>query len=89
MRLSALLLTYLFIGFGVMTLVPGYPILCGAFFITLGIFQSFQSAREANDIVFSALLPIAKRDVVKGSISSRRLSSLRALLSWRSSHWSA
>ena len=41
MRLSALLLTYLFIGFGVMTLVPGYPILCGAFFITLGIFQSF------------------------------------------------
>lgn len=66
MRLSALLLTYLFIGFGVMTLVPGYPILCGTFFITLGLFQSFQSAREANDIVFSALLPIAKRDVVKG-----------------------
>ena len=66
MRLSALLLTYLFIGFAVMTLVPGYPILCGVFFITLGIFQSFQSAREANDIVYSALLPVAKRDVVKG-----------------------
>ncbi|MBQ9663820.1 MAG: ABC-2 transporter permease [Oscillospiraceae bacterium] len=66
MRLSALLLTYLFIGFAVMTLVPGYPILCGAFFITLGIFQSFQSAREANDIIYSALLPIAKKDVVKG-----------------------
>ena len=66
MRLSALLLTYLFIAFGTMTLLPGYPILCGAFFITLGIFQSFQSAREANDIVYSALLPVAKRDVVKG-----------------------
>ena len=66
MRLSALLLTYLFIGFAAMTLLPGYPILCGAFFITLGIFQSFQSAREANDIVYSALLPIAKREVVKG-----------------------
>lgn len=66
MRLSALLLTYLFIGFAFMTLLPGYPILCGAFFITLGIFQSFQSAREANDIVYSALLPIAKRGVVKG-----------------------
>ena len=65
MRLSALLLTYLFIAFGFMTLIPGYPILCGVFFITLGIFQSFQSAREANDIVFSALLPVAKRDVVK------------------------
>ncbi len=66
LRLSALLLTYLFLAFALMTLLPGYPILCGAFFITLGIFQSFQSAREANDIVFSALLPVAKRDVVKG-----------------------
>ena len=34
--------------------------------MTLGIFQSFQSAREANDIVFSALLPVPKTDVVKG-----------------------
>lgn len=68
MRLSASILSYLFLGFGLMTLLPGYPILCGAFFITLGIFQSFQSAREANDILFSALLPIAKRDVVKGKL---------------------
>ena len=66
MRLSALFLTYLFIGFAVLTLCPGYPILCGAFFITLGIYQSFQSAREANDLVYTALLPVAKRDVVKG-----------------------
>lgn len=66
LRLSASPLSYLFIVFGVMFLIPGYPILCGVFFVTLGIFQSFQTAREANDIVFSALLPIAKRDVVKG-----------------------
>lgn len=65
-RLAALLLTYLFIGFAAMTLLPGYPILCGTFFVTLGIFQSFQSAREANDVVFSTLLPVAKRDVVRG-----------------------
>ncbi len=65
-RLSALLLTYLFIGFAATTLLPGYPILCGAFFVTLGVFQSFQSAREANDVVYSALLPVAKHDVVKG-----------------------
>ena len=68
MRLSASVLSYLFILFACMTLLPGYPILCGAFFITLGIFQSFQSAREANDIVYSALLPIAKHDVVKGKL---------------------
>ena len=66
MRLSASILSYLFIAFSVMTLLPGYPILCGVFFVTLGLFQSFQSAREANDIVFSALLPVAKHDVVKG-----------------------
>jgi len=66
MRLSASVLSYFFIAFGFMFFIPGYPILCGVFFVTLGIFQSFQNAREANDIVFSALLPIAKKDVVKG-----------------------
>lgn len=66
MKLSASPLAYIFILFGLMFMLPGYPILCGAFFITLGLFQSFQTAREANDIVFSALLPIAKKDVVKG-----------------------
>ena len=64
-KLSASLLSFLFIPFGLMFLLPGYPILCGVFFVTLGIFQSFQNAREANDMVFSALLPISKRDVVK------------------------
>lgn len=66
LTLSASILSYLFIAFGVMFFVPGYPILCGVFFVTLGIFQSFQNAREANDIIFSALLPVAKRDVVRG-----------------------
>jgi len=66
MRLSASVLSYLFIAFGLMFFLPGYPVLCGVFFVTLGIFQSFQNARETNDILFSALLPIAKRDVVKG-----------------------
>ena len=66
MILSTSPLSYLFILFGFMFFLPGYPILCGAFFVTLGIFQGFQHAREANDIVFSALLPIAKTDVVKG-----------------------
>ena len=66
MRLSASVLSYLFILFGFMFLLPGYPVLCGAFFVCLGLFQSFQTAREANDIVFSVLLPVAKTDVVKG-----------------------
>lgn len=66
LRLAASPLTYAFIAFGLMFFLPGYPVLCGAFFVTLGIFRSFRNAREANDLVFSALLPVAKRDVVKG-----------------------
>ena len=66
MSLSASVLSYLFIAFALMFLIPSYPILVSVFFVTLGIFQSFQKAREANDMVFSALLPIAKKDVVKG-----------------------
>lgn len=66
LKLSASPLSYLFILFGLMFFLPGYPVLCGVFFVTLGIFQSFQNIRETNDIVFSALLPVSKRDVVKG-----------------------
>ena len=66
MKLSASVLSYIFILFGLMFFLPGYPVLCGAFFVTLGIYQSFQSTRETNDIVFSALLPVPKSTVVKG-----------------------
>lgn len=66
MKLSASPLAYFFIAFGLMAFLPGYPILCGAFFLTLGLFQSFQYAGEANDTLFSVLLPIAKKDVVRG-----------------------
>ena len=68
MKLSASALSYLFIVFGLMFFLPGYPILCGAFFSCLGIFQGFQNAREANDLVFSALLPVAKRDVARARV---------------------
>lgn len=80
MTLSASLLSYLFIGFSLMFFIPGYPILCGAFFVTLGLFQSFQNIRETNDIVFSVLLPIAKKDVVKGKYLFVCLIELSSLL---------
>lgn len=68
MKLAASPLSYLFVAFGLMFFLPGYPILCGVFFSCLGIFQSFQNAREANDLVFSALLPVSKKDVVRGKM---------------------
>lgn len=63
-KLSASLLTFLFLGFACMTMIPGYPILLGAFFICFGIFQSFQNSRENNDILYTVLLPIRKKDAV-------------------------
>lgn len=65
MKIAASPLSYIFIAFGLMAFVPGYPILVGSFFACLGLFQSFQYAREANDITYTALLPVAKGDVVK------------------------
>ncbi|MBQ6172274.1 MAG: ABC-2 transporter permease [Clostridia bacterium] len=65
LRLSAHLLSYLFLAFSFMALIPGYPILLSAFFVCFGLFQTFQNGRETNDILYSALLPIDKKDVVK------------------------
>ena len=65
LKLVAAPLTYFFIAFALMTLLPGYPILCGAFFVCLGIFKSFQTGRETNDILYTVLLPIKKSDAVK------------------------
>ena len=65
-KLAASPLSFIFILFGLMFFLPGYPVLCGVFFITLGIYQSFQNWRESNDILFSALLPISKCDIVRG-----------------------
>lgn len=64
-KLATLPLTHLFLLFSLMTFIPGYPILCGAFFVCLGIFQSYQRIREDNDILYSVLLPVSKSEVVK------------------------
>lgn len=64
-RLSASATTFGFLAASLMTMLPGYPILMGAFFVCLGIFHSFRNGRETNDILYTVLLPVAKRDVVR------------------------
>ena len=59
-RLAASPLSFLFLAFSVMALIPGYPILVGSFFVCFGIFHSFQATRETNDILYSVLLPLSK-----------------------------
>lgn len=64
-KLSASLISFVFILFSVMAMIPGYPILVGTFFVCFGVFQSFQNACANNDILYTVLLPIKKTDVVK------------------------
>lgn len=68
-KLSASPLSFFFLAAALLTFVPGYPLLIGAFFITLGIFYSFQSMRENNDLGYSLLLPLEKSDFVKGKFA--------------------
>jgi len=65
LRLAMSPLTALFLLAAALTLVPGYPILLGAFFACMGIFQSFLAAREANDTLYTVLLPVRKSDFVR------------------------
>ena len=64
MRLSANPLSYWFITFSAMTMIPRYPILVGSFFICLGIFYTYQQVRECDDITYTVMLPVRKQDVV-------------------------
>ena len=65
MKLSANPLSYWFIAFSAMTMIPRYPILVGSFFICLGIFHTYQQIREYDDITYTVMLPVKKQDVVK------------------------
>lgn len=65
MKLTASPCTYLFLLFTLMTFIPGYPITLGAFFVCYGIFFTYQSARECQDITYTVMLPVEKSQVVK------------------------
>jgi len=68
-RLAASPLSYIFLSASLMTLLPGYPILMSAFFICFGVFHSFQNAREANDTLYTVLLPVKKADFVRAKFA--------------------
>lgn len=79
-RLATPLLTFLFLGFTAMTFIPGYPILCGAFFVCFGIFQSYQFGREDQDILYTVLLPVRKADAVRSKYAAAVVLQMLAFL---------
>ena len=64
LKLATSPLAWFFLAASLLTFVPGYPILLGAFFVCMGIYQSFQAANLANDVLYTALLPVRKADTV-------------------------
>ncbi|MBQ3482407.1 MAG: ABC-2 transporter permease [Oscillospiraceae bacterium] len=57
--------SWMFLAFGAMMLIPGYPMYVVLFWATLGLFYACLSARENNDLYYTLLLPVRKRDAVR------------------------
>ena len=66
LRLAAHPNLYVFTLLGALVLVPAYPYGMVFMFGCLGPFITMNYGRETNDLYYSALLPIGKRDIVKG-----------------------
>jgi hypothetical protein len=69
-KLSVHMTSFLFLGLSVMLLIPNYPYYVIFFYQTLGIFFTFMSGNATNDVFFTTLLPIRKRDAVKARLAT-------------------
>ncbi len=65
LRLSAHPNLYVFTALGMLVLVPAYPYGMVFLFGCLAPYITFMYGRETNDIYYTALLPVKKRDTVK------------------------
>lgn len=55
----------LFLGLSSMMLIPNYPLSVTFFYSCLGVFFICLNARENRDTLYTVLLPVKKRDLVK------------------------
>jgi hypothetical protein len=67
-KLSVHLTSYLFLIMAPMLLIPNYPYYVAFFYQTLGIFFMFMNGNITNDVFFTALLPVRKRDAVRARV---------------------
>lgn len=59
----------LFLGLSAMLLIPNYPYDVVFFYTALAVFFTCLTGRENQDVVFTMLLPVAKRDVVRARMA--------------------
>lgn len=68
LRLAAHPTYYIFMLMGALVIVPAYPYTVVFMFGCLACFITFMYGRETNDIYYTALLPVKKRDTVKAKV---------------------
>ena len=56
---------FIFTAFALMMLIPSYPYYLAFMYVFLAVFYIFMLGRENNDVMFTALLPVRKRDAVR------------------------
>ena len=61
-------LVLIFFLFVLMLLIPSYPYTIMGFFICNGLFYSFTQSIADNDTLFTLLLPVSKKDAVRGKL---------------------
>lgn len=60
--------SFIFLLLAPMLLIPNYPYYVAFFYQTLGIFFTFMNGNTTNDVTFTTLLPVRKRDAVKARV---------------------
>lgn len=71
---------FLFSLFGVMVIIPNYPVLVGFIYVVMVLVIIYSIGNENKDNYFTALLPVKKRDVVTAKFLSISLLHLASLL---------
>lgn len=61
---------FLFSFFGIMIIIPNYPVLVGFIYVVMCLVIIFPVANENKDDYFTSILPVKKRDAVKSRFLS-------------------
>lgn len=80
LRLAAHPNLFVFTLLGALVIVPAYPYGMVFLFGCLGPFITFTYGRETNDLYYTALLPVKKRDIVKSKFALVAVSQIVQLL---------
>src|SRR5690554_1158576 len=80
LRLAAHPNLFVFTLLGALVIVPAYPYGMVFLFGCLGPYITFTYGREINDIYYTSLLPVKKRDVVKSKVALIVLSQMAQLV---------